>query len=238
MTTKMIQAYTIRTSKQGEIVTPDIILNGGSVMLGGDRFPITENLFGAISTQTRIRDDRQETILTGIPLLQLPAVYSSYANMDWTESLEDNDGYPSGEKDFHEPLCALVLLKARCRTNLRVPMGRFFWREWVYAGSLKSDETSKLKNQLRDEFPKDFDIRNSGALKIAPDGDQKNRSEYLVMLANNGSFEWVLGRSDGTPNTYRVEFKNGQLNLIDPRIEAKISGEGVNGHNYQPNKDY
>ncbi len=117
-------------------------------------------------------------------------------------------------------------------------MGKFFWREWVYAGSLKSDETSRLKNQLRDEFPKDFDIRNSGALRISPDGDQKNKSEYLVMLANNGSFEWVLGRSDGSPNTYRIEFKSGQLNLIDPRIEAKISAEGLDGHNYRVSKDY
>jgi len=88
-TARMIQAFTIRTSRAGEIVSNDIILNGGCIMVNHDRFPMTKDIFGNIITEVRTRNDTQETILTSIPLDGRPALYSTDSIMDWYEHRED-----------------------------------------------------------------------------------------------------------------------------------------------------
>lgn len=229
MTPNRILAFTVRTTISGEEVTPDIILNGGSILINKDRFPVTPKIFGNIEIANRERSGKTETILTSIPRLELPAMYSTYSFMDWYDRELD--------LEYHEELVAIVLLKARCKTNLRCPMSSNYWNQWTEAGSFRDDRTSAIKKQLKTDFPRNFDIRDSGAFKIYPDTATINKYEYLVGIANNGSFEWVLDRRDGSPNTYRIEFTDGDLKVIDPRAEARILADGANPHTYDPGKD-
>jgi len=222
-----IPTYTIRTTERNESVIPDILLNGGSIPVGYGRLPIIENLFGSVEIETRgVAWDRHPSFLLSLNLETLPSMF--LRTFEWTEEEynEHTDEWTIVE-NYNEPLGAIVLLKAQCRSNLRCPMDKEYWQQWVKAGNLRSKETSILKDKIRKEFPKDYDIENTGAKIILPNKggkrSQRDQYEYLVALANKGSFEYVFARSDGRPNTYRVECKDGQLYLIDPRAEVALS---------------
>lgn len=216
-----IPAYTIRTTQTGEQVIPDIQLNGGSIPVNYDRLPVNEILFGNIDVQVRKINSRDQHFLAAISLDSLPRAIPN--EFMWEEATDDDDGVEQRDED----LGAIVLLKAKCRTSLRCPMSQEFWREWVEAGNKKSKETSILKDQIRDRYPKDYDITLSGAKIIVPmakgnSRDQRDRYEYLIAIANYGSFEWILERSDGRPNAYRIECEDGIISLIDPRSEVAL----------------
>lgn len=215
-----INPFTIRTTPDtGETVFTNILLNGGSIPVNDHRLPITSNLFGTFGTLSV----NGQTFLTRLERGQLPKTFPSV--LDWEEEVFI-DGRWEIEKAFREPIVAMVLLKARCKTNVRCPLPRDYWRAWVKAGDLRSDETAIVKNELRAQYPRNFDIRDSGCYVILPDVDPiYSRKEYLILMANKGSFEWVFDRTDGRPNTYRVECNDGEISLIDPRREITIMME-------------
>jgi len=223
----MINGFTIRTTPNGENVYSGILLNGGGIPVNHHRLPITEELFGPYETETIDRNNYEQTFLKGLNRNFLPKAFPTY--LDWAEEILHPSGQWIPDKDFHEPITAIVLLKAKCKTNLRCPMSHNYWRKWMEASSLRNDQTTILKEQLRKDYPRDYDIINSGVFMILPDKNTSvDQREYLLLMANKGSVEWVFGRSDGRPNTYRIECNNGEIHLIDPRREMSMMMEEEN----------
>lgn len=212
-----IPVYTIRTTLSGEAVLKDILLNGGSIPVNYDRLPVTEELYGDLEVEVRNRKD----YLLSVDDDYIPSIFQR--EFEWDGAFEGEPELP-----MNEPLGALILIKGKCRSSLRCPMQKKFWQEWVDAGNKRSAETSSLKEDIRDRYPKEYDLSLSGAKIILPKSkggnrDQRDKREYLVAIAQLGSFEWILDRSDGRPNAYRIDCDdNGEVTLIDPRAEIAL----------------
>lgn len=223
---KRIRVYTIRTTTtRSESVMPDILLNGGSIQVGQNRLPIFESLFPNAEIEARSKNGRPSFFLKSFEYSSLPIAIPK--RFEWSEE-EYNEETLEWDvvNTYDNELGALILLKANCKTNLRCPMDKEYWKKWVAAGRLRSKETFVQKERLREDFPKDYDIENSGARIILVNKSkkfQRDQYEYLVAIANGGAFEYVLARSDGRPNTYRVECKDSNIFLIDPRAEVTLS---------------
>ncbi len=153
----LINGFTIRTTPEGESVYSNILLNGGSIHVNQHRLPITEDLFGSFWKQEITdRNGIKQTFLAGLERNFLPKIFPAY--LDWAEEVLAPNGEWVPDKDYHEPVVALVLLKAKCKTNLRCPMSHNYWRKWVEAGSLRSDQTTIVKDQLRKDYPRDYNF--------------------------------------------------------------------------------
>lgn len=225
MNTGIIKGFTIRTTPNGENVYSSILLNGGGIPVNQHRLPITEDLFGPYESEIINRNGFDQTFLKDLKRNFLPKAFPIF--LDWVEEILHPNGQWIPDKNYHEPITTMVLLKAKCKTNLRCPMSYNYWRKWMEAGNMRNDQTTILKEQLREEYPRDYDISNSGAFMVLPDKDSndrllKDQRDYLILMANNSSVEWVFDRTDGRPNTYRVECKDGDILLIDPRREITM----------------
>lgn len=218
----MIPVYTIRYTASGEQVVPDILLNGSNIPVNYERLPVTKQLFPGAKIVSAFHNGHDKQLLTHVLVETLPKGIRT--NYSWESYNEETKEY---FEIVNNPIGALVLLKARCRTNLRCPMERDFWVQRVNAEKLRSKETGVLKASLQENFRKEYNLLYSGVSIVLPSlpvTNQRDRKEYLIAMAEGSSVEYIFDRTDGKPNAYRIECTNGEVSLIDPRAEVRLHG--------------
>lgn len=199
----------------------------GGFSVGGEQFPV--NVFGQTErTSVEIHKGKRGALVS----MELGTQASRLVSRVGEDEVQaylfvQSPKVPVRKNDNHRSRKPIFVTT---KSALRVPMSVEYWKKWneLERSGAGKDEIRAQKNMYKKDCEYRFDVRESGVAVIAPDSDvdaegrRDQATSYLLALTERSEFELLLSRkSPELPNTYRVEFANGTLRVIDPRAEAR-----------------